>query len=341
MDIKIAILCNGYGRVERGAERFTQEFYDHLKNDIDIEIFSIQDTKTKFRDDFKLPWRNGRAYLESYYFGKKWYDMYYKNKMYDVVINNAGFPCSYWLNKHRKMTGTPFVTRARGGGREETFSRYFKPNHMIFLSEYHRSRIDNGKIKTVVIPNAIDIKEFTKKRPKSKLVDGMDTPIFLSTSALVKFKRNELIIKAVAKLGKGSLVQTSKGNLQECTVKLGEDMLGDRFKYTGVISREEILRLYQSCNIFVSASKKEAFGVVYLEAMASGLPVVTQEDKRRAEIIGNAGCLVDCEYISLFTDALSDASKKDWGNEPLTQAKKYEWCNIKENYLDLLRMVVN
>ena len=69
--LKIALLCNGYGTVNRGAERFTEEIYKLLKNDYEIQILSVKDTNTKRRDNFRFPNRNIRAYLESYYFGKK------------------------------------------------------------------------------------------------------------------------------------------------------------------------------------------------------------------------------------------------------------------------------
>jgi len=85
-------------------------------------------TNTKSRDKFRIPWRNGKASLESYYKKKKWYNTLYKDRNYDIIFNNSGFPCSYWCNKFRKLTSTPFVTRARGGGKEERLSRMFKPH---------------------------------------------------------------------------------------------------------------------------------------------------------------------------------------------------------------------
>lgn len=340
--VKIAILCNGYGMINRGAERFTEEFYNHCHDIFDIDIYGIKETSyshgtnTKSRDKFRIPWRNGKAYLESYYFGKKWYNMLYKSATYGIVFNNSGFPCSYWCNKFRKLTSTPFVTRARGGGKEERLSRMFKPDCMIFLSEHHRSQIDNGNVKTTVIPNAIDVTEYLKEQKEPELLDGLEPPYYLSTSALVGFKRNDLIIKAVAKLDEGTLIQTSDGNLKNETISLGNELLGKRFCYTGRITRETLMQLYKHCDVFVNASRQEAFGVVYLEAMAAGLPIVTQYDKRRKEIIGDAGVLIaDCENISDFSSSLFYASKEDWKNKPINQAKKYDWKKIKQQYKDI------
>ena len=335
--IKIALLCNGYGVTSRGAERFTEEFYNHMKDIYDIDIISIKDTNTKFRDDFNIPWRNGRAYLESWSFGKSFYKNFKKND-YDLIFNNAGFPCSYWCNKIRKEHGVPFVTRARGGGKEEKISKWFKPNHMIFLSEYHQKKIQ--KKNSSVIPNAIDVDKYDKCKGISKLVEGLERPIFLSTSALVAFKRVDLIIDAVFRLERGSIIQTSDGDLRDEWVDNGHGLLGDNFRYVGKIPRDELVKLYKSCDVFVMASKKEAFGVVYLEAMAAGLPVVTQYDKRRMEIIGDAGILVNCKNIGEFSDALDIASENDWKNKPIEQAKQYGWDAIKKRYVNLISEVI-
>ena len=114
--LKIALLCNGYGKVMRGAEQFTYQFYNHLKDDLEIDIYGIGETdhsiqiKSKFRNSFKIPWRNGRAYLESFYFGKAWYKKMIESKVnYDSIFNNAGLGGSFWCKKYRKKTKTPFI----------------------------------------------------------------------------------------------------------------------------------------------------------------------------------------------------------------------------------------
>lgn len=347
--LKIALICNGYGKVNRGAERYTEELYIHLNDIFDIDIYGIKETEhsfgtnTKFRDDIRIPWRNGRAYLEAYYFGRYWYNNC--RKQYDVVLNNAGIAGSYWCSKYRKKTGTPFITFERGGGREEMINCLFKPDCMSFLTEYSQEKICNKKylpkIKTIVLPIGIDLKEYKKKRKRSSLVDGLQHPLFLSTSAMVSFKRIPLMIKAIAKLDHGSLVQTSQGNMKDSIVAFGKKELGDRFRYVGVVSREELLRLYQSCDVFVNASSAEAFGVVYLEAMASGLPIVTQLDARRKEVVGDGGWYVDCEEIDIFSPLLAFASDKYWEDKPLQQAEKFSWDRLKPRYEKEILEVVN
>jgi glycosyltransferase involved in cell wall biosynthesis len=345
--LKIALLCNGYGKVMRGAEQFTYQFYNHLKDDLEIDIYGIGKTdhsiqiKSKFRDNFKIPWRNGKAYLESFYFGKTWYKKMIKSKAkYDLIFNNAGLGGSFWCKKYRRKTKTPFITRARGGGREEKINYWFKPDLMVFLTKENMKSTKKflPKVNSIVITNAIDLEEYKTAKKQSKLIEGLERPIYLGTSAFERYKRNNLIIKALSKLDKGSLLLLGDGTLKDETVNLGKKLLGSRFRYGGVIphsERAEIINLYKNVDIFVQAARKEAFGVVFLEAMASNLPVVTQKDTRREEIIGDAGVLVNCEDKDEFAKALSETANRKWDNIPLNQAKKYKWETIKRNYQEI------
>jgi glycosyltransferase involved in cell wall biosynthesis len=350
--IKIALLSNGYGKVSRGAEQFTFQFYNQLKEFFNMDIFGMEPTdhslglRTKFRDDFILPWRNGRAYLEGYYFGKAWYKQYLDYKKYDVIYNNAGFGGSYWSKKYRKKTDTPFITRARGGGRfEETLQCSFHPNMMEFHTEWNQKRVTkNIKVNSYVVPSAIELDDF-KNRPKGKciLIEDLERPVFLGTSAFVAFKRNDLIIKAVSKLDEGSLLFVGGGQLKDKTIKLGEELLGERFKYGGVIpysKRDEIIKLYHDCDVFVQASKSECFGHVFLEAMATNTPVVTQNDARRREIIGQGGLLVDCSNIEDFSKVLKETLHKDWSKNPYKQAEKYDWKNVRKQYVEMFKITL-
>jgi glycosyltransferase involved in cell wall biosynthesis len=333
--MNVAVLCNGLGVVNRGAETFALEFEKHLKNEFDIQLFGVKDTNTKTRNQIKLPWRNGRAYLESYYFGK----YLYKNHIldnFDIILNNAGFPGSYWCNKQRKRTKTPFINRARGGGREEKISLHFKPDFTVFLTEFHRKKTSKRK-NTVVIPNAVDIET---SQEKSDLLKNFEPPFFLSASAIVDFKRTHLLIDAVEKYGKGTLIQASTGDLKDKIIEYGRSKLGNRFQYVGVLSKKELSKLYNSCDIFLLASKREAFGVIYLESMAHNLPVITEKDERRKEIIGSAGYLLDCTNTDLFADLIEKALNKDWKNIPMKQASKFSWNATKVKYIDLFEKVI-
>jgi len=188
--LKIALLCNGFNTTFRGAERYTSEIYELLKNDYDIKIFSADSMKTKLRKQFMVPGRNNKAYMESYYFGKELYKSNLLNG-FDLIINNAGFVGSYWCKKIRKLSGLRFVSLEKGGGAEERFNNLFKPDKMVYLTKYAMNKSKYKK--KAHLPIGINVSEFQKKRKEHPFMKELERPIYLSTSALVKFKRIPLL----------------------------------------------------------------------------------------------------------------------------------------------------
>nr|AIA89301.1 Glycos_transf_1 [uncultured Nostoc sp.] len=66
-------------------------------------------------------------------------------------------------------------------------------------------------------------------------------------------------------------------------------------------------------DVFALPSLGEPFGIVYVEAMAAGLPVVAPDDNIRREIIGEAGILCNCKIAKEFANALDRAMNKSGG----------------------------
>ena len=103
-----------------------------------------------------------------------------------------------------------------------------------------------------------------------------------------------------------------------------------------VIPYEEIPSYYRACNVFTLASKTEAFGISYVEAMACNLPVVTTGDDSRAEIVGNAGILTDPTNTDQYAKDLEIAVKTNYRNIPYNQALNFSWNKVAEKYLLLI-----
>jgi glycosyltransferase involved in cell wall biosynthesis len=86
---------------------------------------------------------------------------------------------------------------------------------------------------------------------------------------------------------------------------------------------------------------REAFGIVYLEALASNLAVVAPNDLARQEIVGQAGILIDPDNISQYANALAKALSRKWNNIPRTQAEKFSWQIVGDKYLKLIEKIIN
>jgi phosphatidyl-myo-inositol dimannoside synthase len=61
--------------------------------------------------------------------------------------------------------------------------------------------------------------------------------------------------------------------------------VSDRVHFTGAVSDSELVMLYRECSAFVLPSSKEGFGIVFLEAMFFGAPVIAAAEKGALDVV--------------------------------------------------------
>jgi glycosyltransferase involved in cell wall biosynthesis len=121
---------------------------------------------------------------------------------------------------------------------------------------------------------------------------------------------------------------------------MGMRLLGkERFEIKSV-SYEKMDQIYNKASVLAFPSVPwESFGIVIVEAMARGLPVVASDDPIRREIVGSAGLLVDPTNTDEYAKALKKALGKNWGDAPRKQAEKFSWDNIAKQYEELFENI--
>jgi len=193
------------------------------------------------------------------------------------------------------------------------------------------------KLESTVIPWGVDLERFNPKAVPVRL--SLERPVFLCAAALDPVKRIHLAVRAVSRLAAGSLIVLGNGPLKEDLMKMGRALLGNRFLITSV-SHEQMPAYYAASDVFTLPSAHEAFGGVYLEAMASNKPVVTTDDEIRKEIIGDAGIVCDCRNIQEYGKALNKASHTNFALRPRNQAEKFDWNTIAHDYDKLFKSIM-
>lgn len=107
-------------------------------------------------------------------------------------------------------------------------------------------------------------------------------PLILTSGRIVPDKKTEWILEAMARMSipahlwvVGDIRPEYRAALEQTTKHLG---LKDRVHWAGRIPQAELVELYRMADVFAFASPKEAFGLVPVEAMACGCPVVAWDD---------------------------------------------------------------
>ncbi len=136
--------------------------------------------------------------------------------------------------------------------------------------------------RVAVIPFGVALERYRRADAarRSRIAEiraGAPGPHVLFVGRLVYYKGVEILIHAMARcpgtltiVGTGPLEQS----LREAAVQHG---VADRVRFAGTVPEEDLPAHYQACDLFVlpSIARTEAFGIVQIEAMAAGAPVVS------------------------------------------------------------------
>lgn len=145
------------------------------------------------------------------------------------------------------------------------------------------------------------------KAHKIKLALGQK--VVMTAGALSAYKNILNIVKAI-RFTSASLLLIGDG---EQSLEIAKELstLPNEFKWLKSVEPSEMPSYYASSDIFCFVpSQQEAFGMVYLEAMAAGLPIIASDDQIRREIVGSRGTYVYPDDIHAIADAINNTNKQ-------------------------------
>jgi glycosyltransferase involved in cell wall biosynthesis len=150
-------------------------------------------------------------------------------------------------------------------------------HHFVAISEHVRARIRRcyGREAMVIHP-PVDVQRF-------ELTDGHQGDYYLVVSALVPYKRVDLAVLAAGRLGRRLLVAGSGPEAARLSA-----LAGPTVEFLGWRSDAEIARLYRDCRAVLFPGCED-FGIVPLEAMAAGRPVIALAAGGALETVVPAG----------------------------------------------------
>jgi len=196
-----------------------------------------------------------------------------------------------------------------------------------------------------IIPNGIDVKHFSPDvSPIDEYCDGKLNILFVGR--LEKRKGLNYLLKAYKQ------IKQEMPNSRLIVVGPGT-RFHKRYKWqvkrAGLNSYDELPRYYKTADIFCSpATGQESFGIVLLEAMAVGTPVVASNIEGYANVIAHGvdGLLVPPKdtrklaqtLISLMSD---ESLRQQMGTKGLLKAKEHSWEHIAQKVLSYYMRVLS
>lgn len=349
--MKIAFLSYYSGKIDRGVEVATEALATGLSKNHKVTIFQAGERKffaNTLQFDVEKNWPKDSSssalrflYLDYYsrkilLFTFKFLPFFFKEK-YDVIIPTNGGWQVLLLRIITWIFGKKIIVQGNAGiGRDDLWQLICFPNYFIAISPQGFSWVKNkiSWIKKIYIPHGVDNKLFNGAKPNNVLLKN---PIVICVGAFLPYKQIDLLIRAMEKVSDASLLVIGQGPLEDELTQLGKKLLGTRFKLLTGITQKELPGYYKVARVFSLPSKStEALGIVYIEAMASGIPIVAPDDDNRREIIGDAGVFVNPEDINMYAEGIKKALNKDFGKKPQEQAQKFDWEIIVQKYEKIL-----
>jgi len=120
--------------------------------------------------------------------------------------------------------------------------------------------------------------------------------------------------------------------------------VSDRIRFLGFVSDDELLQLYNACDLFVFPSFYEGFGLPVLEAMACGRAVACSRTSAMPEVADGAGILFDpysnSEMVRAVADLLLDAElRARMERLGLQRASRFSWRATAQRTLEVYQEV--
>lgn len=278
--------------------------------------------------------------IRTYNFAWKLISKGWINKPKLIICGHLNFAfIAFWLYQ---LTKTPYWILVYGvdAWRVQNYWKkkaLHQAEKIISISGYTRDRLikeqNLNPERIVILPVTFDASRFQIAPKSQHLLNRyglkVEQPIILTVARLdnnERYKGYDQILQALPKIrchipnihyilvGKGAdrlrIEQLVKQlDLQECVT------------LTGFVPDEELGDHYNLCNVFAMPSKKEGFGIVYLEALACGKPVLggNQDGAMDALAHGELGVVVDPDNIEAIAQTLTQILQYNYPHPLLYQ----------------------
>jgi glycosyltransferase involved in cell wall biosynthesis len=267
------------------------------------------------------------------------YKLHRKNgTKYIVNVRNTDINFFYKYAIHLR----PFMYKIMINASAIVFiSHAYKTKTLSLLPADVLSQIED---KCLVIPNGIDDFWHEQALPEKRV--KLDNEIKLLFIGLIDENKNlGAVVSACAELNKKghnvSLDIVGNGPLEEKNKALCKELnIEDKVTFHGYIKdNEKILSIMDKCSVFVMPSYRETFGLVYIEAMSRGIPVIFSKGEGIDGFYdeGEVGFSVDPNRAETITESVEKILQNYDRMSALCidHSKSFNWDSVSNQYIEI------
>lgn len=238
----------------------------------------------------------------------------------DLIHAHVSYPGGFAAMKLKEKFNVPYVITEHMG--PFPFESYLKKemlsdkislplqnaDRIISVSNFSAGEIKSFGINTpVVIPNMVNENIFAPQNFEN-ITEKIE---FLTVTTFIKKKGIEELLESIllsaGKSSKFFFTIAGTGHMDKYIEGfILKNNLKDKVKLIKDPSREEIVELFRRCDVFLLPSRYESFGIVYIEAMACGKPVIATDCGGPSDFVNKVnGLLVEVGNVDQISEAIT------------------------------------
>ncbi len=279
---------------------------------------------------------------------------------FDVLHCHSAYPHGYVSATFSRMTGVPVVITPHGPTdimRKERIRSHPKLEQRLRkglqeaagITAISRNIFEEivsvggfTEEKVHIVPNGVNLSDFKDVDPIKS-----ETPYILAMGRMVAQKGFDQLLATFAEIADQvpdlQLFMAGEGihrlEYEQLALQLGME---NRVKFLGLVQGSQKISILKGARFFICPSRFEPFGIVVLEALAAGIPVVANRVGGIPDIIETNvhGLLVDADSKEELGKAIVDLYKspracEEMGANALDRALEFDWLNVTQRYLEV------
>jgi glycosyltransferase involved in cell wall biosynthesis len=376
--MRLLMLNNEYPPIGGGTA--TANYYvirEMVKQGVDVDLITSTPLVNEYQVEelsprsriYRVPINNQNPHYQSerelltyiyrgFFFARTLYRGH--DAKYDLCHAWSGLPAGALALLLKLKRGLPYVLGLRGSDVPGYDVRYrwlypflSLPLHMIWQNassltansyELRHLALEFRRNESIdVIPNGVDLERFSLP-PKAEA--SPDKPFtILCVARLVERKGIGDLIQAAAQMKDSrqnfKFIFVGRGDKEnELRAQVAEQGLEKWVEFRGSVLHHDVPAVYREADVFILPSLNEGMSNAVLEAIASGLPIITTYTGGTAELLRGNGILIPKQS----PDAIAKAVLELWDDEPLRVemgrrsraiAESMQWEKIANDYLQL------